>query len=211
MNPQTHPSYTIISWEEFKEKFNIRFQMPFQSYREEMAEIRLYEADADGNVRFTADFSADDEMNIVIHGNLIVEGNLSVSGEGMGNFMYVTGNVAADSIVVSGVGTLSVDGDITCKHGILGCYGDDGGYLDVDGKIITPVIINTTYFNMFLKHYDGAVAIDLAGGFLDTDYNDHETAATILHPDVMDEAGNIEIRLIAKALLAGKPVLKSGV
>jgi hypothetical protein len=209
MNNSTSPAYRIISWEDFQAQFDVQFSMPFEDFSEALADILLYEADADGNVRFTEDFTVGSDINVVIHGNLIVDGNLEMDCEGMGNFMYVSGHVEANSIVVCGVATLSVDGDIQSKHGILGCYGDDGGYLNVGGDITTPVLINTTYFNMFLKNYDGAVVIDLVGGFLETEYTGEENAATILHPDVMDEADNIEIPRIWQALQAGKPVVKS--
>lgn len=213
MNPQTHPRYTIISWEEFKEKFNIRFQMPFQSYREEMAEIRLYEADAEGNIHFAEDLMVDCDMNVVIHGNLIIDGNLQMDCEGNGNFMYVRGNIETNSIVLSDVSTLSVRGNINALHGILGCYGEDGGFLNVGGKIITPVIFNTTYFNMVLTDYSDAIVIDTSYGKLNTEYKkyDEEKIAAILHPDVMDDVGNFDINLIWKALQAGKPVLKQSI
>lgn len=209
MNNSTSPAYRIISWDEFSAQFGVSFSMPFEDFSEDLAEIRLYEADGDGNVHFSEDLSVTSEMNIVIHGNLIVDGNLDMDCEGMGNFMHVSGNVKAKSIVVCGVATLSVDGDIQSQHGIMGCYGDDGGYFSTDGIITTPVIISSSYFNMFIKHYDGAVVIDLSDNCLDTQYNDEEKAAEILHPDVMDAAGNIEDHLIWQALQAGKPVLKS--
>lgn len=215
MNLQAQPAYTIISWSEFKEKFSVRFQMPFQSYQEEMAEIRLYEADAEGNVRFAEDLMVDCDMNVVIHGNLIIDGNLQMDCEGNGNFMYVSGNIEANSIVLSDVSTLSVRGNIKSLHGILGCYGEDGGFLNVGGKIFTPVIFNTTYFNMILTDYSDVVVIDTSYGKLNTEYNqateeNEEKIVAIVHPDVMENEYEFDIHLIWKALQTGKPVLKPG-
>jgi hypothetical protein len=209
MNNSMSPTYRIISWKEFQEQFHTYFEMPFDDFSEDLAEIRLYEPDADGNVRFSSDVEITSQMNVVIPGNLIVDGNLQMDCAGMGNFMYVSGNVDANSIVVCGVATLSVNGDIQSRYGILGCYGDDGGYFSSDGIITTPVIISSSYFNMFIKNYHGAVVIDLSDNCLDTEYDDEEKAAEILHPDVMDAADNIKEHLIWQALQSGKSVLKS--
>lgn len=195
--------------------------MPFGDFSDHLAEIRLYEPDADGNVRFSGDVKMTSDMNVVIPGHLIVDGNLELDCEGMGNFMFVSGNVEAKCIVVCGVSSMNVRGNIHSTHGILGCYGDDGGYLSVAGTIDTPVILNTTYFNMHLRGETNAVVIDISYGDMETEYDDEMKAAAILHPDFasidtfdhddyeFDPVADIDVRKIYQALVTGQSVLNA--
>jgi Leucine-rich repeat (LRR) protein len=199
------PEYKVIAWSEFAEKYEQVFEMPFEELLDDLAEIRLYEADANGNVCFPKDLEIDDEFNAVIDGNLVVSGNFSLDCE-YGGFVFVKGNMRADSIMLSGVASLHVAGNVDVKHGIVGYYGDDGGYLSVGGETTAPVIINDTYFNMDYSGAVNAVVINTSNRELDADYDEDDFSEAV-NAELVDD-GTFDIQKVRGYLVQGKPILK---
>jgi tetratricopeptide (TPR) repeat protein len=165
--------YTIISWNQFSTSFNNSFNVPFEDFSDHLSEIRLYQPNDDGNIIIDKDFMIDynNNFNTVINGNLIVNGNIEINvDEGFGNFLYINGDVTAKSILLSGFPSVEIINNSIIENGIVGMYGDDGGYLLIHGEIITPVVFNCFYFNMIFSGNVNAIVVDASYGELDTNY-----------------------------------------
>lgn len=202
-------AYKIISWDVFEKEFIPAFEMQFEKF-DEMAEIRLYESDIQGNVYFDQDIVISDtqNFNLVIQGNLIVKGNIDIDCEGIETFCYVGGDVRANSIILSGVASMDIRGNAEIEHGIMGMYGDDGGYLKIQGETNTKVILNCTDFNMSLIGAVTGVVIDSSYGELEADYTDGNLAEAIID-DLLEEGGGLSKQKVIEYLKQGRAVLKN--
>ncbi|MCG8323475.1 MAG: WGR domain-containing protein, partial [Cytophagales bacterium] len=204
------PGYHTTTWQEAEEKYDLAFDTPFEDYQDQLSEIRVYEAEEEGKVHFTDDLyiGYDNDCHIIIDGDLEVEGNIIMSiFEGTGNFMWVTGKVEAYAILLEGIISLNIRGGATIKHGILGMYGDNGGYLDIGGTVTTPVILNSSYFNMTLPGTINGITIDTSYGYLEADF-DRQDVQKALIDKLFNTDGNLDQRLAASYLAVGENILR---
>jgi hypothetical protein len=160
-----------ISFPDFVTRFKPKFHKPFARAQDQLQETVLL-----GKGKRT---TIDDHLvidcrrpNVVVDGDLVIDGNLVMFvDEGFGGFVLITGNLRAHAICLSGFPELIVRGDVTCKNGIIGMRGDDGGFFDVAGKVKAPVIVADSYFNF---KFDGTVT----GVTINTSYRKWKAAYT---------------------------------
>lgn len=197
-----------ITWKAMKAEFAPRFQKPFANSVDELKEIVVFR----GNVRIDGDLVIDARSpNVIVDGNIVVDGSLVMSvREGIGQFMLVTGNVAAESVCLSGFPELVVRGHVKSANGIVGIHGDDGGYFDVLGDVKAPVLIADTYFNVNVKGAIKAVTINTSERRFKAQYtfkNVHEIVSReFLEREDGDVIG-LKSEKVFKAVRAGKSVL----
>lgn len=190
--PSKHPSrYQTIDWQAFSTRFTPRLHKPFAKAFDQLNPIIVFSADADGNVHLEGDLIiACDTANIVIDGTLVIDGNVAmVVDEGFGNFMLVTGNVKAHAICLKGFPELVIGGNVECSHGIVGIYGDDGGFLDVAGNIKAPVVVADSYFNVNCLGTVDAVTVNTSHRPMKAQYTP-ENVREILLDEFFDEQAN---------------------
>jgi tetratricopeptide (TPR) repeat protein len=208
MNKET-TKYETIQWNQFTSLFKYSFEIPFEYKTEKLSEIRLYSPDDKGNIYLKNDLVIDhnNDYNIVIDGNLIIDGYIEINvSDGIGNFLFINGDLKTDSILLSGYPIVEIKKSITSKNGIVGMYGDDGGYLFVGGEISTPVIFNSFYFNMILKGFIDSIVIDASYGELDTIYKKDNLNEVIL--DELFENSDLKEMKLYQYIKSGKNILK---
>ncbi|MBN1800132.1 MAG: hypothetical protein JW891_01415 [Candidatus Lokiarchaeota archaeon] len=199
-------NYEIILWKDVEERFSPSFEMPFESFGDNLDEIRLFQ----GDVLLKGDFSIDydNQYNMVVDGNLEIERDLYMSCfEGMGNFILVTGNLKARNIILGGFPSLTVKGEIQVENEILGRQGEDGGFLVVNGEVSAKVVIADTYFNMEFNSAVNAVIINTSYRDLEADYYG-EDLEKILLLELIEDEECIDTDKVVEYLLSGKNILK---
>jgi hypothetical protein len=214
--------YETITVDEAEARFGLSADLDVAYYRsvKEEQEIRLYS----GDVRIPGDLDVSDWVgdelcpyNVIVNGDLTVDGDLTYScDEGVGFFHLVTGSVRADALLLSGFPHVVVRGRLTVTHGILGRYGDDGGFLTVRERARAPVIVNTLYFSMtFGKQPRAVVVADRSNTKCEVDHQGNELRGVLL-PELLvdhgpddddDDDGYPDDDAIAAALRAGRSIL----
>lgn len=182
---QPEAPYRLITWKEFEQAFSPTFETPFGEF-DELGEIRLYEADQGGNVTIRGDFALDYDKNAIVAGNLLVDGNIEMDTT-QEQFLYVQGNVRADSILLSGSTSMHVQGNVELTHGIRGAYGEDGGFLEVIGSTNAQFILNMLYFTMHFFGPVTGIVINLSYPGLVADYDQDTFASAVVDELVKGE------------------------
>ncbi|MGI8335308.1 leucine-rich repeat domain-containing protein [Actinomadura scrupuli] len=206
--------YEIISAGEAEERFGVSADVdyPFAEFTDEQ-EIRLYPGGlhVDGTMKPVLDEPADWlPYNLVIDGDLTVDGDLSWYDWGGGNFVLVTGDLRARNVLLSGCPTLVVRGDLIAGNGVQGHHGDDGGCLVVRGATRAELVVSTLYFTMAFEQPPEAIVIgDPYRLNCPVDFDD-EDIDDVVEPDLLDEEGRADERMIERALAAGRPILRPG-
>lgn len=82
--------------------------------------------------------------NIVVNGNLTIKGNFDAGQniEALPQFIYVTGNLNAGNLLLSGWLDMIVAGNATIAGTVLGYYGEPGGRLLVKGNLKAGHLLN---------------------------------------------------------------------
>ncbi len=120
---------------------------------------------------------------------IIVDGDLTFTNDTVSwnhgseaecHVLLVTGNVTANGMNLSEVGSIDIEGNLTAKI-IAGSYGDNGGSLSVVGHTKAEFIVATTYFMFSFK---GGVIADYIIG--------DSTYATDWTDDFMEIYENLE-------------------
>lgn len=197
-----------ISFPDFATRFKPKFHKPFARAQDQLNEILLYEGKRSV---MNGDLLVDcTKPNVVVDGDLVIDGNLVMFvDEGFGGFVIVTGNLKADAICLQGFPELLVGGDVTCKNGIVGIRGDDGGFFDVAGKVKAPVIVCDSYFNFKFKGAVTGVTINTSYRTFKARYT-HKNVAEIVLPKFLDDGDEgIDSEKVFEAIEKGKSILRS--
>ena len=195
-----------ISFPDFANRFKPKFHKPFARAQDQVNKILLFEGK---RVTIDGDLLVDcTRPNVVVDGNLVIDGNLVMFvDEGFGGFVLVTGNVKADAICLQGFPELIVGGDVTCKNGIVGIRGDDGGFFDVAGKVKAPVIVADSYFNFKFKGAVTGVTINTSYRAWKARYT-HKNVSEIVAPKFLDGEEGIDSEKVFDAIEKGKSILR---
>ena len=199
--------YLVISAEEAEERYAIGDEIwyPYEEFADEQ-EIRLYTGDLVIDGDFTADPNEDwCPFNVIVDGDLTVQGNLEWFEHSNGCFLWVTGNLNATAVRLSGCPCIYVGGDLVTESGVLGYYGDDGGVLTVEGAVRAPFVISVFYFNLELM---GPVeALLLAHPHCSNapvDFSEDEEAASVLIAEAISDDGTVAAEDIWDMICEGK-------
>jgi hypothetical protein len=202
--------YEVIAPGEAEAAFRVSesVRYPFAEFADQQ-EIRLYRGGrrVDGDLRGepATDWSP---YNLIVDGDLVIDGDLDWWDYGGGNFLLVTGDLTAQSVILQGCPTVVVRGDLTATHGIQGHHGDDGGYLKVGGQVTAPIIVSTLYFNVEFAHPPRATLVaDPYRCNVPVDFDDDELSSYV-RPELLDEDGSADERKMAQALRAGHAILR---
>ena len=197
-----------ISFPDFASRFKPKFHKPFTHTQNQIQEIILFEGK---RVTFDDELLVDcTRPNIVVDGDLVIDGNLIMFvDEGFGGFVIVTGNLKADAICLQGFPELLVGGDVTCKNGIVGIRGDDGGFFDVGGKVKAPVIVADSYFNFKFEGDVKGVTINTSSRSWKAQFTQKNVAEAVL-PKFLDGEEGIDSEKVFAAIEKGKSILRSG-
>ena len=213
----------ILTWSELVATVAPKFFKPFAKATDQLEPIALLTPDPSGNVHIQGDLVLDcTTQNVVVEGNLIVDGNIIMYvDEGFGTFLVVTGNVTANAICLDGFPELLVRGDVTCRNGIVGIHGDDGGYFEVQGRVHAPILVADTYFNMVLNGPVEAATVNTSYRQMKADYDLRNVHRALLSQFVINNAGDADEtddderdnslngEAVVAALKAGQPVLRT--
>jgi hypothetical protein len=171
----------------------------------ETQEFRLFK----GDLTVSGIESAKDRdwnyYSLIIDGNLTVNGDIDWYEDGMGSFIFVTGNVKVHNLILTKQVEMVVMGNLEVENGIIGKYGSDGGTLTVTGTTKAHMILEEYYFDMHLSKVESKAHIS---------YKDsQEKVAKLLLPKFFrnSEEGNIvvfESEAIEDALRNGEQILK---
>ncbi len=206
--------YRVISAEEAEERYAIGDEIwyPYEEFADEQ-EIRLYE----GDVVIEGDFTVDPDedwcpFNVIVDGDLTVRGDLEWSEYGNGCFLWVTGNLNANAVYLSGCPCIYVGGDLVTKSGVLGSYGDDGGVLTVEGALRAPFVVSVCYFNLELMGpVEGLLLADPNCTNIPVDFIEDSEAASVLIPAAINEDGMVEVGEVWGLICEGKSPFRPGV
>jgi hypothetical protein len=185
---------------------------PFEEFADDQ-EIHLYE----GDLHIDGDFSSDHTVewnpyNVIVDGDLDVTGSIDWADHGDGNFLVVTGNVFAGSLLLDGTCNLWIQGDLRVDNLILGANGDEEGMLIVDGDTAAPTIIDTAFFHMeFGGRVDGTIfrgiGASLEGGIATVEVESGDADLTDYFPEELIEAPDaVADGKIREWALAGKSI-----
>lgn len=202
-------SYEVISWQHFDNIFKPSFEMPFYKFYKQLDKIQLYNSVGNEDINFKGNLiiNYSNSVNLVIDGDLNIEGNLCMNcDEGVANFIFINGNLRAKSIILDGYPSLKVKGKVDVENGILGMYGDDGGYLDIQGEVNGKVVIADSGFNMKFKSTVNAVILNNSNMELEADYYG-EDLETIFLSELIDDEECIDTDEVVDYLLNDKNIL----
>ncbi len=170
----------------------------------QLEHVRFYAGDV--RVASTDELLAETESRgfaVAIAGNLVVDGLLDAvaGGDGYDSVLVVTGNVFAEAAVFV-YGIQCVIGGVLEVATVVGMSnGDDGGYVAC-ARLAAQVLAYANYFSPPDAERDCFAIGDVYGerAFPPS------RGAEVFVPEVLDE-GFIDVRSLADALRAGKPVL----
>jgi hypothetical protein len=102
-----------------------------------------------------------------------------------------------------------VRGGLIVTHGVLGCYGEDGGLLKVAGKVQAQTVVKSWYFNTsFASRPQSVVVADRSVTSRLTDHTVDLPASALL-PDLLNSDGDIDTDRVEQALRHGQPIRRS--
>lgn len=202
--------YSSITADELQTRYHVAADMLYPCDREQ--QIRLYEQ----SLHLVGDLDMVDwtgggyPYNVVVDGDLTVDGDVNYfCDEGPGFLHLVTGTLRARNLFLNGFPNVVVRGDLIVTHGVLGCYGEDGGLLKVAGTVQAQTVVKSWYFNTSFASPPRAVVVadrSVAGG--PTDHVE-DLAASALLPDLLDSDGDVDTERVQQALRHGRPILRS--
>ncbi|MDR2920428.1 MAG: WG repeat-containing protein [Tannerella sp.] len=211
LDDNTFPKYTELIANKTAEKYyqlTKHISYPFMDfasteaetneYDDEYQEIRIFKGDLHVSGIQSAMKRDWNLFSLIVDGNLIVDGDIDWAEGNNGSFIYVTGNVTAQNVILEGNPQVVILGNLEAENGIMGYYGDDGGQLYVDGETKAPIVVEMYYFIMnFGKPKEGT--------YIDCD-NEEEAAQMLLPKFYKDES--FDSRAIANALRNGENILR---
>jgi hypothetical protein len=202
--------YSSITVDEMQARYDVAADMLYPCDRGQ--QIRLYEE----SIHLVGDLSLVDwtggsyPYNVVVDGDLTVEGDVTYfCDEGPGFLHLVTGTLRARNLFLNGFPNVVVRGDLIVTHGVLGCYGEDGGLLKVAGKVQAQTVVKSWYFQTSFASRPRAVVVadwSVAGG--PTDHTE-DLAASALLPDLLTGDDDVDTNRVEQALRHGRPILRS--
>jgi hypothetical protein len=202
--------YSSITVDEMQARYHVAADMLYPCDHEQ--QIRLYEE----SLHLVGDLDVVDwtgdgyPYNVVVDGDLTVEGDVTCfCEEGPGFLLLVTGTLRARNLFLNGFPNVVVRGDLIVTHGILGCYGEDGGLLTVAGKVQAQTVVKSWYFNTsFAGRPQSVVVADRTVASHPTDHT-VDLAASALLPDLLRSDGDVDPDRVEQALRHGQPILRS--
>lgn len=142
----------IVPWETIKAQFAPSFFNDADEYLDTPAlrNFCVYPGDTVIDGDLVIDFSElattaqTAGRNIVVNGNLTINGNFDGSRdiETLPQFIYITGNLTARHLLLSGWLDMIVAGNVTITGTVFGYYGEPGGRLLIKGNLTTEHLLN---------------------------------------------------------------------
>ncbi|TDC85535.1 hypothetical protein E1193_02565 [Micromonospora sp. KC606] len=202
--------YSSISVDEMQARYRVAADMLYPCDREQ--QVRLYEESLQlvGDLNLV-DWTGDGyPYNVIVDGDLTVEGDVTYfCDEGPGFLHLVTGTLRARNLFLNGFPNVVVRGDLIVTHGVLGCYGEDGGLLKVAGKVQAQTVVKSWHFNTsFASRPQSVVVADRSVADGPSDHTE-DLAASALLPDLLNNDGDIDTDRVEQALRRGQPILRS--
>lgn len=141
--------YSIVPWETIETQFAPPFLNDVNEYLED-PDFCLYPGDTVIDGDLVIDFSElattaqTATRNIVVNGDLTIKGNFDAGRdiEALPQFVYITGNLNANNLILSGWLDMIVEGNATITGTVLGYYGEPGGRLLVKGDLNAGHLLN---------------------------------------------------------------------
>jgi hypothetical protein len=202
--------YSSITVDEMQTRYHVAADMRYPCDREQ--QVRLYEE----SLHLVGDLDLVDWTGGGYPADVVVDGDLTVDGdvtcfcdEGPGFLHLVTGTLRARNLFLNGFPNVVVRGDLIVTHGVLGCYGEDGGLLKVAGEVRAQTVVTSWYFDTSFARRPRAVVVadrSVTGG----PTNDRaDLAASALRPDLLNSDGDVDTDRVEQALRHGQPILRS--
>jgi len=142
----------IVPWETVEMQFSPGFFNDPNEYLEspELRNFCVYSGDTFIDGDLTIDYSElattaqTKTRNIIVNGNLTIKGNLDAGQdiEALPQFVYITGDLHADNLILSGWLEIIVAGNATINNAVFGYFGEPGGRLQVKGNLTTRYLLN---------------------------------------------------------------------
>lgn len=193
--------FTSITVDELQTRYDVAADMLYPCSPDQ--QIRLYE----GSLHLAGDLSVVDwtgdgyPYHVVVDGDLTVDGDVTCfCDEGPGFLHLVTGTLQARNLFLNGFPNVVIRGDLSVTHGILGCYGEDGGLLKVAGNTEAQTVVKAWYFNTSFATGPRAVVV--------ADRSTSGGPVSALLPELLDSDGDIDTDRVEKALRQGLPILR---
>lgn len=144
--------YHIVSWETIEPQFEPPFLNDVNEYLREPAlrNFCLYPGDTVIEGDLVIDYSElattaqTASRNIIVNGHLTINGNLDAGRtiEALPQFIYVTGDLQANNLLLSGWLDIVIGGNATITGTVLGYFGEPGGRLLIKGNLTTTHLLN---------------------------------------------------------------------
>ncbi|WP_441574712.1 hypothetical protein [Chitinophaga sp. RAB17] len=144
--------YHIVPWETIETQFEPPFLNDVNEYLPAPAlrNFCLYPGDTVIEGDLVIDYSElaataqTASRNIIVNGHLTINGNLDAGRniETLPQFIYVTGDLRANNLLLSGWLDIIIGGNATIAGTVLGYYGEPGGRLLIKGNLTTTHLLN---------------------------------------------------------------------
>lgn len=173
-------AYTIVPWETVEMQFSPGFLNDPNEYLEspELRNFCVYSSDTfiDGDLIIDyselATTAQTKTRNIIVNGNLTIKGNFDAGQdiEALPQFVYITGDLNADNLILSGWLDIIVAGNATISNTVFGYFGESGGRLQIKGNLTTRYLLNGFMYRIEVKGTTNGVCysfdpIDSVEGF----------------------------------------------
>ncbi|WP_342331729.1 hypothetical protein [Pedobacter sp. FW305-3-2-15-E-R2A2] len=110
--------------------------------------------------------------NIIVNGNLTIKGNFDAGQdiEALPQFVYITGDLNAENLILSGWLDIIVAGNATIGNMVFGYFGEPGGRLQVKGNLTTRYLLNGFMYRIEVEGITNGICysfdpIDSVAGF----------------------------------------------
>lgn len=158
---QVGETYQILPWETVEQQFSPGFVNDVNEYLQypELRNFCVYPGDTviDGDLIIDyselASTAQTKTRNIIVNGSLTIKGNFDAGRdiEALPQFVYVTGDLYADNLILSGWLDFVVAGNATVNDTVFGYFGEPGGRLLVKGNLTTSYLLNGFMYHIEVK------------------------------------------------------------
>lgn len=142
----------IRGWKMVEAQYSPKFLNEVREYLEDefYSDFFVHNSDTIINGDLIIDYSALKKTaqtatrNIIVNGNLTITGNFDAGNdiETLPQFVYVTGDLRANNLILSGWLDMIVEGNVVVNHTVLAYYGEPGGRFQVNGNLNTKYLLS---------------------------------------------------------------------